>query len=69
MTKFVCRTFGIALDFLPQAADGDTLVLAWPGANGFSRASVESRALGLGLDVVIEIQPAVWQEVTTDNNL
>jgi hypothetical protein len=68
VTRYVCRTLGIALDELSQAVDGDTLVLAWPGANGFSKASVESRALGLGLDVVVMVQPAVWQEVTTDNN-
>ena len=68
MTRYVCRTLGIALDELAQASDGDTVVLAWPGANGFSRASVESRAIGLGLDVVVEVQPAVWQEVTADNS-
>jgi len=58
MARYVCRTLGIALDELAQATDGDTLVLAWPGANGFSKASVESRAIGLGLDVVIEVAPA-----------
>lgn len=62
MTTYICRTLGIALDELGQAEDGDTLMLAWQGANGFSRASVESRALALGLNVVIEIKPAVWQE-------
>ena len=67
MTRYVCRTLGIAQETLAQASDGDTVVLAWPGANGFSRASVESRAIGLGVDVVIEVQPAVWQEVATDN--
>lgn len=57
MTRYVCRTLGIALDELAQANDGDTVVLAWPGANGFSRASVESRAIGLGVDVVVEVAP------------
>jgi hypothetical protein len=54
---------GIAIDHLQQAADGDTLVLAWRDANAFSRASVESRALALGLDVVVVVAP----EVATDN--
>lgn len=57
MTRYTCRTLGIALDELAQAVDGDTLVLAWPGANGFSKASVESRAVALGLDVVIKVAP------------
>lgn len=66
MTTYICRTLGIAMDELDQAVDGDTLVLAWSGANGFSRSSVESRALALGLDVVIETAPAIWQEVTNN---
>ena len=57
MTRYVCRTLGIALDELREVVDGDTLELAWPGANAFSKASVESRALALGLDVVVEVAP------------
>ena len=64
MTTYVCRTLGIALDELREVVDGDTLELAWPGANGFSRASVESRAVSLGLDVVIVVAPEYRQEVT-----
>lgn len=63
MTTYTCRTLGIALDELAQAQDGDVIRLVWPGANGFSKASVESRALGLGLDVVVEVAP---QEVKRD---
>lgn len=57
MTRYTCRTLGIALETVAQAVDGDTVALVWPGANGFSRAAVESRAIGLGLDVVIEVAP------------
>jgi len=63
VTRFVCRTLGIALDELAQAEDGDTLVLAWRDANAFSRASVESQALARGLDVVVVVAP----EVRPDN--
>jgi hypothetical protein len=60
---------GIALDHLAQAADGDTLLLTWSGANAFSRASVESRALSLGLDVIVVVAPAATrQEVNTTVN-
>lgn len=57
MTTYTCRTLGIALDELAQAVDGDVLRLVWPGANGFSKASIESRALALGLDVIVEVAP------------
>jgi hypothetical protein len=57
MTRYTCRTLGIALDTLAQAQDGDTIRLVWPGANGFSKASVESRLVALGLDVVVEVAP------------
>lgn len=57
MTRFVCRTLGIAMDEVAQAQDGDTLVLAWRDANVFSKASVESRAAAMGLDVVVEVAP------------
>ena len=63
MTTYTCRTLGIALDHLAQATDGDTIRLVWPGANGFSKATVESRALALGLDVIVEVAP---QEVRND---
>jgi hypothetical protein len=49
---------GIALDELAQVQDGDTLVLAWRDANLFSRASVESRAVAMGLDVLVIVAPA-----------
>jgi hypothetical protein len=54
---------GIAQETLAQAVDGDTVALVWPGANGFSKASVESRAVALGLDVVIEVAPVAAEEV------
>jgi hypothetical protein len=34
------------------------LVLAWRDANLFSRASVESRAVAMGLDVLVIVAPA-----------
>ena len=43
MTTYICRTLRIALDEMAQAVDGDTIRLVWPGANGFSKATVESR--------------------------
>lgn len=64
MTTYACRTLGIALDHVKQAQDGDTIRLVWPGANGFSKASVESRAVALGLDVVIEVRPERAAEIT-----
>lgn len=63
MTTYTCKTLGIALDHVVQAQDGDTIRLVWPGANGFSKATVESRALALGLDVIVEVAP---QEVRND---
>lgn len=42
---------------LVAAQDGDTIRLVWPDANGFDRMCVESRAVGLGLDVVVEVAP------------
>lgn len=57
MATYIRRTLGIALDELAQAVDGDVIRLVWPGANGFSRVSVESRALALGLDVIVEVAP------------
>ena len=63
MTTYICRTHGIALDELAQAVDGDVLRLVWPGANGFSKASVESRALALGLDVIVEVAPQEAERV------
>lgn len=57
MTTYTCRTYGIALDTVAQADDGDTIQLAWPGANGFSKAAIESRALALGLNIIVEIPP------------
>lgn len=62
MTRYVCRSLGIALDELAQAQDGDTLVLAWRDANVFSRTAVESQAIGKGLDVLVVVAPEV-----TDN--
>jgi len=64
MTIYVCRTLGIALDELAQAQDGDTLRLTWQDANAFSRASVESQAIGMGLDVMVVVAP----DVKPDNN-
>lgn len=56
--RFVCRTMAMATeDLAAQAQDGDTIVLAWPEANGFNKLALESRAIGLGLDVVIEVAP------------
>lgn len=53
------RTQGAALEVLKQAEDGDTIELAWPGATQFSKAVVESRAIGLGLNVVVMLaEPA-----------
>jgi len=64
VTRYTCRTLEIALEQLQQADDGDTLLLVWRDAtNAFSRAIVESRALALGLDVVVVVAP----EVATDN--
>jgi len=63
MTTYICRTLGIALDELAQAVDGDVLRLVWPGANGFSKAGVESRALALGLDVIVEVAPQEVEHV------
>lgn len=57
MTRYTCRTLGIALDTLGQAQDGDTIRLVWPDVNGLSKASVESRAAAMGLDVVVEVAP------------
>lgn len=48
---------------LVAAEDGDTLRLVWPDANGFNRLAVESRAVALGLDVVVVVAP-VRKEVT-----
>ncbi len=55
MTRYVCRTFAIAQEQLNQATDGDTIVLTWPGANRFHCAAVESRAIGLGLDLIVHV--------------
>ena len=61
--RFVCRTLGIAIEELDRVVDGDQLLLTWPGANAFSKASVESRAVSLGLDVVVVVAPEYRQEV------
>lgn len=63
MTTYICRTMGIASDELSQAEDGDTIRLAWSGAQS-SKAIVESWALRLGLDVVIEVEKEVWVDNT-----
>lgn len=44
------RSHGSALEALQVAEDGDVIELAWPGATQFSKAAIESRAIGLGLD-------------------
>lgn len=47
---------------LVAAQDGDTLRLVWPDANGFNKMAVESRAVALGLDVVVEVAPGdAWR--------
>lgn len=51
-----------ALEALTVAQDGDTIELAWPGATQFSKAAVESRAIGLGLDVVVMLAPERQKE-------
>lgn len=38
-----------------EAEDGDTIRLNWDGANSYSAQKVESKAMGLGLDVVVEV--------------
>ena len=55
MTRYVCRTLAIAQEQLTQASDGDTIVLTWPGANRFHCAAVESRALALGLGLLVHV--------------
>lgn len=55
MTRYVCRTLAIAQEQLAQANDGDTIVLTWPGANRYHCAAVESRALALGLDLIVHV--------------
>lgn len=65
MTRYVCRTLGIAIEELNRGVvDGDQLLLVWRDANSFSRASVESQALALGLDVLVVVAPGYQQEVT-----
>lgn len=44
-----------AQDLLERAEDGDTICLVWAGASKHSAQVVESRAMGLGLDVVVEV--------------
>lgn len=48
-----------AMDWLERrAVDGDTIRLIWDGASRNSVQVVENRAVGLGLDVVVEVGPA-----------
>jgi len=42
---------------LVAAQDGDTIRLVWPDVNWFNKLAVESMAMGLGLDVVVEVAP------------
>lgn len=42
---------------LVAAQDGDTIRLVWPDVTGFNRLAVESRAVALGLDVVVVAAP------------
>lgn len=45
-----------AMDWLEdRAVDGDTVRLIWDGASRYSAQVVENRAVGLGLDVVVEV--------------
>lgn len=62
---FVVRTVDQALDVLRTLAhDGDTIRLVWPSAGMYSRAAVESTAMGLGLDVVVELPDRATDRVT-----
>lgn len=40
----------------PSVNDGDTIILAWPGATLHARQQIESRCIGLGLDVLVEVE-------------
>jgi len=53
-----CKSLRGALEAVHAAEDGDVIELAWLGANEFSRATVESCAIGRGVDVVVEVIPA-----------
>lgn len=57
MATHNASTIDIALEQLDRAQDGDTIRLAWPEASIYSKLAVESRALALGLDIVVETGP------------
>lgn len=65
---FVVRTVDQALEMLRTLAhDGDTIRLVWDGASKHSEQVVESTAVGLGLNVVVEVgHPRMALEYTND---
>lgn len=53
---FVVRTVDQALEMLRTLAqDGDTIRLVGQAAGIYSKLAVESTAMGLGLDVMVEV--------------
>lgn len=57
MATHTASTVDIALSQLHRLEDGDTIHLDWPGVSIYSKLAVESRALALGLDIVVETGP------------
>ena len=50
-----CRRMDSALEILARAEDGDTIELAWPTANQYQKQIVESRAVSLGLNLIVTL--------------
>lgn len=51
MTTYRAATEQKALDLLDQAQDGDTIIVE----NIYQKMVVESRAIGRGLDIIVEV--------------
>lgn len=57
MATHTAMTIHSALEKLDRTQDGDTIRLVWPGASIHAKQAVESRALALGLDIIVEVGP------------